>query len=97
HHSLTFGGLPATSVTPVSDVMLNGICMPGVVPAVFGRVPVRVTVRTVVVPESQAQVAWLFAAVPAAEHWMVAVDPSWSWIPIVPVCPPFIFSLKVTV
>src|SRR5437867_9025182 len=67
--------------------MLNGICMPGVVPPEFARVAPSVTV-IVVTAVSQLQVA-------PAVQLIVAVVPSWSWIEMVPV-PPFIFSLKVT-
>ena len=44
----TFGGLPATSLIPFNAVMLNGICMPGVVPFVVPIVTAfTVTVRVV--------------------------------------------------
>src|SRR5438105_6268262 len=79
---------------PVSAVMLNGICVAGVVPALLARVPFIVTVM-VVTAVSQTQVAWF--APGTALHWMVAVVPSWSWMETVPVVAPFIFSLKVTV
>src|SRR4051812_18523199 len=72
----------------VSAVMLNGICMPGVVPRLGVRVPVSVTV-IVVTAVFQVHVAPLLQLI-------VAVVPSWSWIETVPVVEPFIFSLKVT-
>ena len=77
------------SVTPVNAVMLNGICMPGVVPLLGTRAAVNVTVSTVVV------VLVFHEQVAFVPHVIVAVVPSWSWIEIV-VAAAFIFSLKVT-
>ena len=73
---------------PVTPVMLNGICMLGVVPVgapagVVSGTSAEVSVRVIVVTvASHEQVAVpLFGAPPA--HPMVAVVPSWSWIKIV--------------